>query len=287
LSQAPIPLTDRARNRVVRFDFRAADGTELRCVGKFYDREEDACRAAGVLSALTAIGTVAVPHVLDYDAARRLLVLTYEEGEALTPALAADEGAVASAVGRALAALHAAPVVVDRVTSAARVLDDLRSRVAELHARLPGSTGSLQQTLFELERDTPPGGAASPAAFVHGDFGPANLLWNGREVVVLDFDRCSQGDPALDLGTLFTQLRRSALRAPGRFPDLALVRERVWDAYGRDDRELAARVAWYERAVLVRKIHSLALDTTRHTRPERILQRRAEAVRLMEECHAV
>jgi aminoglycoside phosphotransferase (APT) family kinase protein len=284
MNEAPLPLTDRAQNRVVRDIFHAADGTEMRCIGKLYDREEDAVRVADVLRALTAAGTVAVPRVLAYDAPRRLLSLSYEDGEPFTPALARDDGPVAAAVGRALAALHAAPVVVDRVTSAGAVLDDLRSRAAELRARLPGATGSLRQTLAELERDMP---SDPPVlSFVHGDFGPANLLWNGREVVVLDFDRCARGDPALDLGTLFTQLRRSALRTPGRFPDLALLRDRVLDAYGRADPELDRRVAWYERAVLVRKIHSLALDTTRHTRPDRLRERRAEAVRLLEEVHA-
>jgi aminoglycoside phosphotransferase (APT) family kinase protein len=280
------PLTDRAHNRVVRYELHAADGRAMCCVGKFYECEADALRVADLLCALSAAGGVATPRLLAHDAPRHLLLITHEDGEAFTPALAADDGPVAVAVGRALAALHATPVpaVVDRVTSAALVLDDVRSRVAELRTRLPESTASLPRTLAELQRDLP----SDPpvCSLVHGDFGPANLMWNGREVVVLDFDRCARGDPALDLGTLFTQLRRSSLRTPARLPPFAPLRERVLDAYGRTDPALEPRVGWYERAVLVRKIHSLALDTTRHVRPERIRQRQAEAVRLLEESHA-
>lgn len=278
------PLTDRARNRVFRYDLRRDDGTEVQCVAKFYDRAEDATRVADVLRAIAAAGTVAVPRVIRYDTPR-LLLLSFEAGEAFTPALGADDGTVAAATGRALAALHAIrpPSVVDRVTSAAAILDDLHFRVAELRARLPGAERSLTRTLAELLRDLPQDSAAP--SFVHGDFGPANLLWNGRDVVMLDFDRCARGDPALDLGTLFTQLHRSALRAPARLPNFAALRERVLEAYGAADRDLAARVAWYEHAVLVRKIHSLALDTKRHVRPERIRQRQAEAVRLLEVSH--
>lgn len=279
------PLTTRTETRVVRYDLRGADGTEVRCVGKAYEREKDVLRVMHTLRILAggAGSEFMSPRVLAYHAPRRVLILTYESGDPLTPALAQDQDPVSSALGRALAALHAAPVAPDRVVSVAEVLWDAQSRAAELGARFPASAGALEQALRALERDIP---RDPPPSFVHGDFGPANLLWNGRRVVVLDFDRCAQGDPGLDVGTLFVQLRRSALRAPGRLPRLAALRERVLDAYGRDDPDLPDRVAWYERAVLLRKIHSLALDTTRHTRPDRIRQRQAEAVRLLEEGHA-
>jgi aminoglycoside phosphotransferase (APT) family kinase protein len=281
------PLTDRAHNRVVRYELRATYGATLRCVGKSYEVEADALRVADIIRAVNAGGKVATPRLLAVDVPRCLLVFTYEEGDPFTPALAGEERAVTAAVGRALAALHATPVpaIVERVTTAALVLDDLRPRVAELRGRLPRLSGSLPRRLAELERDLP---SDPPVlSLVHGDFGPANLVWNGREVVVLDFDRCARGDPALDLGTLFTQLHRSALRAPARLPRLSELRARVLEAYGADA-DLDARVRWYERAVLVRKIHSLALDTTRHARPDRIRQRHSEAVRLleMEESHA-
>jgi len=46
---------------------------------------------------------------------------------------------------------------------------------------------------------------------------------------------------------------------------------------------LAERVAWYEQIVLLRKIHVLEFDTTRHPEAEVIHQRRAEAIGLLSE----
>ena len=47
------------------------------------------------------------------------------------------------------------------------------------------------------------------------------------------------------------------------------------------DPGLPARTAWYERATLLRKIHSLLTDTTRHPEPEALRRRQGEAVRLL------
>src|SRR5205085_5097050 len=124
---------------------------------------------------------------------------------------------------------------------------------------------------------------------LHGEGGPAQRLWRGDRVVTFVFDRATLGEPALDLGTIPTQFRRSTLRKPGRLGDFATLRATLIDAYARHaGREpgLADRVSWYERATLLRKIHSLLFDTTRHPEPAALERRRAEAVRLLEEVAA-
>ena len=186
------------------------------------------------------------------------------------------------AIGRALAALHGTPVSLDAITTPAGVLDGLRSRVADLCARFPGEAGVLRDALHRLESDVPPAPAA--ASFLHGDFGTANLLWRSGRLVVLDFDRCTRGDPALDLGYLLTQLRRVTVRKPGKLPEFASLSSALLDAYRRwspPDAGLAARVAWYERATLLSKIHVLAFDLTRHPEAEARRQREVEAVELL------
>src|SRR2546427_8336594 len=85
--------------------------------------------------------------------------------------------------------------------------------------------------------------------FLHGDFGTANLLWRPGRLVVLDFDRCTRGDPALDLGYLLTQLRRVTLRKPGKLPEFASLHSAILDGYQRwtpPDPTLSRRGAWYE-----------------------------------------
>ena len=101
---------------------------------------------------------------------------------------------------------------------------------------------------------------------------------------MLDLDRCARGDPALDLGNLLAQWRRIALRRPGEVPGFAPVRAALLASYqrcGARDPGLPARAAWYERATLLRKIHSLLTDTTRHPEPEAVRRRQGEAVRLL------
>jgi aminoglycoside phosphotransferase (APT) family kinase protein len=285
-------FTEHGKRRVVRYDLHArvpgVPGVRhYRWVGKRYDRDEDAHRVATVLRDLAATdcgsrGGLVLPGVLAYYAPGRLLLMTYEAGEAVAPAIAHSGEAVLTALGRALAALHATPVSLDAIRSPAAVLDDVRPRIADLCAWFPDEAGSLRDALVRLERDAPRGPAAP--AFVHGDFGPANLLWRAGELVVLDFDKCTRGDPALDLGNLLTQLRRITLRRPGTLPDFASMRSVLLDAYersARPDPGLVERVAWYERATQVRKIHFLVSDTTRHQEAEAIRRRQAEGIGLM------
>jgi len=60
------------------------------------------------------------------------------------------------------------------------------------------------------------------------------------------------------------------------------LRSAILDAYRRwspPDPDLAARVAWYEAAMLVGKIHVLTFDLARH--PEAGAERQVEAVELL------
>ena len=285
-------FTEYGKRRVVRFDLEAEGRGNPRrrrhqWIGKFYDRDEDACRVAAVLQRLgssngpAGVGLV-VPSVIGYYEPRRLLLLTYEPGEAVTYALARDREAILSAIGRALATLHRLPISPNRVHSPTVVLDDIRPRVSDLCARFPSVADSLRGALRALERDTPR--LCQPPTFVHGDFGPANLLWRDGRIVVLDFDKCARGDPASDLGNLFAQLFRMSIKKPQNIPDVSTALETVLDAYRRSSRpdpELEVRVAWYERATLLRKIHGLIFSRNRSQEPAAVQQRHTEAVHLL------
>ena len=194
------------------------------------------------------------------------------------------DGVVPAAIGKALALLHAAPVVLDTITSPAGQLTALRRQVGELCARFPGDAAELRRVSIELERRTPFGYAAP--AFLHGDLGPANLRWQDGRVVLLDFDDCTRGDPAQDLGNLLTQVRRLSLRKPHKVPDFPAVRRGLLDAYQRaapPDPGLVQRVVWYERITLLRKIHFLVFDRTRHAAAEAVQRRQVEAAGLLRE----
>src|SRR5207244_6602453 len=103
-------------------------------------------------------------------------------------------------------------------------------------------------------------------AFLHGDCGLAQLLWTGSRVVVLDLDDCARGDPALDLGNLFTELRRLTLRKPGKLPAYASLRHAILYAYRRvspGDPDVFFCVACYDGLVVLRRIYSLVSYVSR------------------------
>src|SRR6266571_7356097 len=284
-------FTEQGKQRVVRYDLEARVAElpyiqRYQWVGKYYEREEDALRVAAVLRDIRAsegfLGAgLAVPTVLAYHAPLHLLLLTYESGESVSSAIARETGAILAAMGGALAALHTMPVYTPAITSPETLLADLRPRLEDLSAWRPSEAPGLRRAFAQIMDVAPR--LPPHLSFVHGDFGPANLLWRGGGIVVLDFDKCARGDPALDLGNLLVQLRRITIRKPWKLRDFESVRAALLDAYRRrctSDRSWENRVTWYERAILLRKVHRL-LNEARNKDPDGSVQRDAEADQLM------
>ena len=287
------PASKRGRQRTLRYDVRArsrgwAEVRHFEWVGKFYERDDVARRVAATLPQLGSrngaerSSSLVVPRVVAYHAPFRLLLLTFEAGGSLVAAIAEESAPVLASLAGAIAALHATPVALKRTTSATDVLARLRRDVVDLSARFPRQAIALRDTRANLERRPPLEHRAH--AFLHGDLGPAQLRFRMGDIVILDFDDCTSGDPALDLGNLLTQLRRITLRKPRKLPDFASMRRAILDAYNRarpGDPGLVERVNWYEEAALVRKIHFLAFDRHRHPDAATMVQRHAEAIRLL------
>ncbi|TMF06724.1 MAG: hypothetical protein E6I41_11890 [Chloroflexi bacterium] len=284
-------FTEHGKQRVVRYDLEARVAElpyiqRYQWVGKYYERGDDALRVAAVLRGIGASegsrGTgLTVPTVLAYHAPLHLLLLTYESGEPVSSAIARDTGAILAAMGGALAALHAMPVYTPAITSPETLLADLRPRLEDLSAWRPCEAPGLRTAFAQIMDEAPR--LPLHLSFVHGDFGPANLLWRGGEIVVLDFDKCARGDPALDLANLLVQLRRITIRKPWKLRDFESVRPALLDAYRRrctSDHSWENRVAWYERAILLRKVHRL-LNEVRNKDPDGSVQRSAEADQLI------
>ena len=284
-------FTEHGKQRVVRYDLEARVAElpyiqRYQWVGKYYERGDDALRVAAVLRGIGASegsrgAGLTVPTVLAYHAPLHLLLLTYESGEPVSSAIARDTGAILAAMGGALAALHAMPVYTPAITSPETLLADLRPRLEDLSAWRPCEAPGLRRAFAQIMDEAPR--LPPHLSFVHGDFGPANLLWRGGEIVVLDFDKCARGDPALDLGNLLVQLRRITIRKPWKLRDFGSVRPALLDAYRRrctSDHSWENRVAWYERAILLRKVHRL-LREDRNKDPDGSVERNAEADQLM------
>ena len=290
------PVSKRGKHRAVRFNLNARLNGESRArqfqwVGKSYERDEKATKVTAVLRELAAAGCASgnglvLPAVVSYNSRCRLLLLKYETGGSVVRAITQHGESVLHAIGTALSALHTAPVTPETVISPASLLSVLRERIAALRVTFPDEAKRLSHALGELGQHAPH--VPATPSFLHGDLGPAQLLWKDGRVVVLDFDDCACGDPAFDLGNLFTQLRRLTLRKPDKLPDFASLRRSILEAYQRAsgaDPDLAGRVTWYEQLTLMRKIRFLLSDTSRQQNCE--VPREREAIALLEELPAL
>ena len=277
-------LTNRGGRRVVRYDLTLSDGVidetrPVRWIGKFYESAETAARVAATLRGLEAAGYTArsgavAPRIVYDDPGPRLLLATFEPGDPVIDRLDGDWPTIVPAVARALAALHALPAPDWGNASPEEIVADLRRRVEALCGWLPEEEYALRSTLARLEQHAAT--LPMPSALTHGDFGAGQLLWQRGRLVVLDFDKCGRGDPALDLGNFTAQLRRRAL-LDGLAAPVHEMRDLLLDVYlraagnARDRGDLAARVAWYEHVVLLRRVHFFARQGTEEWR-ERALR---------------
>ena len=150
-------------------------------------------------------------------------VVPYLPGEPAAVTPPRDPGAAAEALGRFVAALHAAPAVglphnPYRGGPLADRDEAVRSRLAQLHdvVDVAAVEARWEAALAAPVHDGPP-------VFLHGDLHPANLLvTDGRLSAVIDFGDLTAGDPATDLAAgwmLFGEDARPAFRAAVGDPD--------------------------------------------------------------------
>lgn len=97
----------------------------------------------------------------------------------------------------------------------AAICPDLARRVERLRHHLAA----------EVERRIQPTGTT------HGDFHPANVLWDDHHVTLIDLDEMAHGDPLVDVGRFLASLRVSALRVSPNPSALANAGEAFRDAY--------------------------------------------------------
>ncbi len=111
-----------------------------------------------------------------------------------------EAGAASYAAGEALSLLHRQPPVLQTDTWRAPARR-LRSLISENEVLMPREAARLQRVHSALE---PLLRRSGRAATVHGDFSADQVLVKGRDVVevaLIDFERCTYGAAASDLGS--------------------------------------------------------------------------------------
>lgn len=150
------------------------------------DRErERACTAA-------AAGLGIGPEVAPFPAPPDILITRFIPGqpvEAVTPALLAR-------IGTALARVHAGPAFPGVFRPFATVIDYLRRCGPD--AQLPEGFASLLSRAETVDRALR--ATAPPDRPCHNDLLLANVIDDGRELRILDWEYAAMGDPWFDLG---------------------------------------------------------------------------------------
>lgn len=177
-----------------------------------------------------------VPRVLWEDRANYLFAMDHAPEGAVTwkHELMAGRADLERArlVGGALGAIHAGAAAhpsLDGIFADTSLFDSLRTdpyyrTVARVRPELAEPIGALVESM-----------ALAPCpTLVLGDFSPKNILVHDGGIVLLDFECAHRGDPAFDLGFLFSHLILKAFRGRRLFGDGANyldVIERAWAAY--------------------------------------------------------
>lgn len=196
-------------------------------VSRHGDQAARVRREHGVLEALAAVPLpVAVPRNLSEvvaHAGRAGMLTTYVPGEPRPDISWAEAVGPIGGVLRALSGADVAGVrgrlPAPRAWCGGGEWPTLvRERLAP---RLPGdlrsTAAAVVSAVLEAERGVLP-------AFVHGDFGPHNLLWNGDDVDgiagLIDFDHGCVGDPAMDAAPLIGFFGAAAVESVVDLPTL-------------------------------------------------------------------
>jgi len=95
----------------------------------------------------------------------------------------------------------------------------LKHELAELHAELAALGRVIPEEMAPLDELVSEVGNAGEGSeegrlqFSHGDFTPSQILFNGAEVGLIDFDNLGEAEPELDLGQFCAYLSAAALKA--------------------------------------------------------------------------
>jgi hypothetical protein len=161
-----------------------------------------------------------------------------------------DPLAGALAAGRALRALHRAPIEPERkhgIEHEIGILDAWVRLVTEIYPdRGESYHGALAAIAAELR-----GAASFEPTPVHRDFHEKQVAVSAERTVLMDFDTLCISDPALDLGNFIAHVELAALE--GRLDAAGEPVRAFREGYGaRRDRRFEARVAAHRRSTLLR-----------------------------------
>ncbi len=248
---AKIFLTDRypvAQRFFVPWEEDNADSSRVRSTSEQIEAEWTMTQRISAFAR-----SAAVPVPLGKSLGARTIVWEKAEGERLdriaAHSLWKDAKGLMSArgvfqAGKWLKSLHAASKLSPQFVNIAEGIEKFESTLFRREgANLQYCLAALR-VLKSLLLNLPAGGLEVPVALNHGDFCPANILWDGqaRQLAVVDFELAGFQPVAYDLFSFISDLRAQLLRP---YVSAALVRNwesAFWNGYGETSPELRMAV---------------------------------------------
>ncbi|MCI0414588.1 aminoglycoside phosphotransferase family protein [bacterium] len=132
---------------------------------------------------------------------------------------------------RAIAVVHSLDIPLNSVRTPEKEASVVHRWKPVLMAICPERSKDIERLCNQVAEDL--NCRAKISGPVHGDFHPANVMWDGRDVTLIDLDEMSYGDPLLDIGRFLASLRVSALRVSSDHSALAGIQEAFLEEYFR------------------------------------------------------
>ncbi|MFQ5649826.1 MAG: phosphotransferase family protein [bacterium] len=114
-------------------------------------------------------------------------------------------------VARGLLDFHETPVLLNETKSLSDELLELKAWGQDFGQSRPDEWNRIRNSIFTLEMRLLGQNRLKPK-LVHGDFHVANILVDGQRLSLLDFENCLMGNPAIDVGSFYAQLKLLALK---------------------------------------------------------------------------
>lgn len=136
-------------------------------------------------------------------------------------------------VARGLLEFHDTPVILDEERDSDSELSDLEQWSDEFALALPEQAQRIRNLTVQISHRLTHQ-KSTPLKLVHGDFHVANILVHGGHLGLFDFENCFMGNPAIDVGSFYAQLKLLSLKTYNDHTPLDAAIQEFLEEYTKD-----------------------------------------------------